>query len=180
MLFFDLWRFPLTFLVFPNYPSRNCQTRCYRYSLLHCCTFSSLFIIFTTQLVLKSFRFFKLFKFIFNSWDDKRFSIMFRNSSSTYPPVSISSIGTLLFKDRSSFSCEYGMSYFNVIALGARTLARDIFSTPSYPEKARTLYILELITIFHFLFIHFDKFTNFFIYPPRISYILSIYNLNCL
>uniref|UniRef100_A0A7N2MPG6 Uncharacterized protein n=1 Tax=Quercus lobata TaxID=97700 RepID=A0A7N2MPG6_QUELO len=37
---------------------------------------------------------------------------------------------------RSSFSWEYGMGYFSAVAPGTRTLARGIFSTPSYPEKA--------------------------------------------
>ncbi|KAK4434434.1 hypothetical protein Salat_0606200 [Sesamum alatum] len=37
---------------------------------------------------------------------------------------------------RSSFSWEYGVGYFNAVAPGARTLARGIFSTPSYPEKS--------------------------------------------
>ncbi|KAL8228516.1 hypothetical protein R6Q57_016100 [Mikania cordata] len=36
---------------------------------------------------------------------------------------------------RSSFSWEYGMGYFSVVTPGTRTLARGIFSTPSYPEK---------------------------------------------
>ncbi|KAG9438580.1 hypothetical protein H6P81_021475 [Aristolochia fimbriata] len=34
---------------------------------------------------------------------------------------------------RSSFSWEYGMGYFSAVAPGTRTLARGIFSTPSYP-----------------------------------------------
>jgi hypothetical protein len=29
------------------------------------------------------------------------------------------------------------MGYFSAVALGTRTLARGIFSTPSYPEKSR-------------------------------------------
>ena len=50
---------------------------------------------------------------------------------------------------RSSFSWEYGMGYFSAVAPGIRTLARGIFSTPSYPEKrAGTPYVLEPITIF--------------------------------
>ncbi|KAJ9541811.1 hypothetical protein OSB04_028317 [Centaurea solstitialis] len=44
---------------------------------------------------------------------------------------------------RSSFSWEYGMGYFSVVAPGTRTLARGIFSTPSYPEKAGSPYVLE-------------------------------------
>lgn len=36
---------------------------------------------------------------------------------------------------RSSFSWEYSMGYFSAVAPGTRTLARGIFSTPSYPEK---------------------------------------------
>ncbi|KAK8985154.1 hypothetical protein V6N11_011993 [Hibiscus sabdariffa] len=39
---------------------------------------------------------------------------------------------------RSSFSWEYSMGYFSAVAPGTRTLARGIFSTPSYPEKALT------------------------------------------
>ncbi|KAI3479191.1 hypothetical protein L1887_58812 [Cichorium endivia] len=49
---------------------------------------------------------------------------------------------------RSSFSWEYGMGYFSAVAPGTRTLARGIFSTPSYPEKAGSPYVLEPITIF--------------------------------
>ena len=72
---------------------------------------------------------------------------------------------------RSSFSCEYGMgyilqrrsawyeargeamasprgSYFSAAALGTRTSARGIFSTPSYPEKAGSPCVLKPITIF--------------------------------
>ena len=49
---------------------------------------------------------------------------------------------------RSSFSWEYGMGYFSDVAPGTRTLARGIFSTPSYPEKARSPCVLEPITIF--------------------------------
>jgi len=48
----------------------------------------------------------------------------------------------------SSFSWEYGMDYFNVVAPGTQTLARGIFSTPYYPEKARAPCILKPITIF--------------------------------
>ncbi|CAN6462614.1 unnamed protein product [Victoria cruziana] len=40
---------------------------------------------------------------------------------------------------RSSFSWEYGMGYFSVVAPGTRTLARGISSTPSYPEKSKAL-----------------------------------------
>ncbi|KAG9438477.1 hypothetical protein H6P81_021583 [Aristolochia fimbriata] len=42
---------------------------------------------------------------------------------------------------RSSFSWEYGMGYFSAVAPGTRTLARGIFSTPSYPalKKASLL-----------------------------------------
>ncbi|KAJ9535434.1 hypothetical protein OSB04_un001460 [Centaurea solstitialis] len=43
---------------------------------------------------------------------------------------------------RSSFSWEYGMGYFSAVAPGTRTLARGIFSTPSYPEKAGSPYAL--------------------------------------
>ncbi|KAG6521465.1 hypothetical protein ZIOFF_018586 [Zingiber officinale] len=39
---------------------------------------------------------------------------------------------------RSSFSWEYGMSYFHAVAPRTRTLARGISSTPSYLEKARS------------------------------------------
>ncbi|KAJ9567578.1 hypothetical protein OSB04_003544 [Centaurea solstitialis] len=49
---------------------------------------------------------------------------------------------------RSSFSWEYDMGYFSAVAPGTRTLARGIFSTPSYPEKAGSPYVLEPITIF--------------------------------
>uniref|UniRef100_A0A2N9IAE2 Uncharacterized protein n=1 Tax=Fagus sylvatica TaxID=28930 RepID=A0A2N9IAE2_FAGSY len=49
---------------------------------------------------------------------------------------------------RSSFSWEYGMGYFSAVAPGTRTLARGIFSTPSYPEKAGAPCVLEPITIF--------------------------------
>ncbi|KAL4287296.1 hypothetical protein HN51_054911 [Arachis hypogaea] len=49
---------------------------------------------------------------------------------------------------RSSFSWEYGMGYFSAVALGTRTLARGVFSTPSYPEKAGAPCVLEPITIF--------------------------------
>ncbi|KAL8498536.1 hypothetical protein ACS0TY_021750 [Phlomoides rotata] len=57
-------------------------------------------------------------------------------------------LGALLFKGRSSFSWEYDVGYFSTVAPGARTLARGIFYTPSYPEKAGTPYVLESITIF--------------------------------
>ncbi|XP_019255151.1 PREDICTED: uncharacterized protein LOC109233740 [Nicotiana attenuata] len=53
-----------------------------------------------------------------------------------------------LAQSRSSFSWEYGMGYFSAVAPGIRTLARGIFSTPSYPDKAGTPYVLEPITIF--------------------------------
>ncbi|KAG4921615.1 hypothetical protein JHK86_050428 [Glycine max] len=43
---------------------------------------------------------------------------------------------------------EYDMDYFNAITPGTRTLVRGIFSTPYYPEKARTSRVLEPITIF--------------------------------
>ena len=49
---------------------------------------------------------------------------------------------------RSSFSWEYGMGYFRAVAPRTRTLARGISSTPSYPEKAGSPYVLEPITIF--------------------------------
>ncbi|KAK5769800.1 hypothetical protein PVK06_050009 [Gossypium arboreum] len=49
---------------------------------------------------------------------------------------------------RSSFSWEYSMGYFSAVAPGTRTLARGIFSTPSYPEKAGAPCVLEPITIF--------------------------------
>ncbi|PWA76046.1 hypothetical protein CTI12_AA236480 (chloroplast) [Artemisia annua] len=49
---------------------------------------------------------------------------------------------------RSSFSWEYGIGYFSAVAPGTRTLARGIFSTPSYPEKTGSPYVLEPITIF--------------------------------
>ncbi|KAK7376241.1 hypothetical protein VNO78_34827 [Psophocarpus tetragonolobus] len=49
---------------------------------------------------------------------------------------------------RSSFSWEYGMDYFSAVAPGTRTLARGIFSTPYYPEKAGAPCVLEPITIF--------------------------------
>jgi len=49
---------------------------------------------------------------------------------------------------RSSFSWEYGMDYFSAVAPGTRTLARGIFSTPYYPEKAGAPSVLEPITIF--------------------------------
>ena len=49
---------------------------------------------------------------------------------------------------RSSFSWEYGMDYFSVVAPSTRTLTRGIFSTPFYPEKAGAPCVLELITIF--------------------------------
>ncbi|KAL8465116.1 hypothetical protein ACS0TY_034569 [Phlomoides rotata] len=49
---------------------------------------------------------------------------------------------------RTSFSWEYGVGYFSTVAPGARTLARGIFSTPSYPEKVGIPYVLEPITIF--------------------------------
>ncbi|XLS96862.1 hypothetical protein HN51_039597 [Arachis hypogaea] len=49
---------------------------------------------------------------------------------------------------RSSFFWEYGMGYFSAVAPGTRTLARGIFSTPSYPEKAGAPCVLEPITIF--------------------------------
>ena len=72
---------------------------------------------------------------------------------------------------RSSFSWEYGISYilqrrsawyeprgeaiasprgsyFSAAALGTRTSARGIFSTPSYPEKAGSPCVLKPITIF--------------------------------
>ncbi|KAI9187355.1 hypothetical protein LWI28_027186 [Acer negundo] len=49
---------------------------------------------------------------------------------------------------RSSFSWEYSMGYFSAVTPGTRTLARGIFSTPSYPEKAGAPCVLELITIF--------------------------------
>src|SRR5574338_662559 len=49
---------------------------------------------------------------------------------------------------RSSFSWEYGMGYFSAVAPGTRTLARGIFSTPSYPEKTGAPCVLEPITIF--------------------------------
>jgi hypothetical protein len=32
------------------------------------------------------------------------------------------------------------MGYFSDVALGTRTLARGIFSTPSYPEKIRVTF----------------------------------------
>ena len=53
-----------------------------------------------------------------------------------------------LAQSRSSFSWEYGMGYFSAVAPGIRTLARGIFSTPSYPEKAGAPCVLEPITIF--------------------------------
>ncbi|KAK8579634.1 hypothetical protein V6N12_069948 [Hibiscus sabdariffa] len=40
------------------------------------------------------------------------------------------------------------MGYFSAVAPGTRTLARGIFSTPSYPEKAGAPCVLEPITIF--------------------------------
>ena len=40
------------------------------------------------------------------------------------------------------------MGYFRAVAPGTRTLARGIFSTPSYPEKAGAPRVLEPITIF--------------------------------
>ncbi|CAH8253136.1 unnamed protein product [Arabidopsis lyrata] len=40
------------------------------------------------------------------------------------------------------------MGYFSAVAPGTRTLARGIFSTPSYPEKTGTPCVLEPITIF--------------------------------
>lgn len=43
----------------------------------------------------------------------------------------------------SSFSWEYGMGYFSAVAPGTRTLARGIFSTPSYPEKQGHLTFLN-------------------------------------
>ncbi|GJT86178.1 hypothetical protein Tco_1067895 [Tanacetum coccineum] len=43
---------------------------------------------------------------------------------------------------RSSFSWEYGIGYFSAVAPGTRTLARGIFSTPSYPEKTGSPYAL--------------------------------------
>ncbi|KAI9119535.1 hypothetical protein K1719_009411 [Acacia pycnantha] len=49
---------------------------------------------------------------------------------------------------RSSFSWEYGMGYFSAVTPGTQTLARGIFSTPLYPEKAGAPCILEPITIF--------------------------------
>ena len=51
-------------------------------------------------------------------------------------------------ESRSSFSWEYDMGYFSVIAPGTRTSARGIFSTPSDPEKAGSPCVLEPITIF--------------------------------
>ncbi|KAK1304123.1 hypothetical protein QJS10_CPB11g00884 [Acorus calamus] len=42
---------------------------------------------------------------------------------------------------------EYGMGYFSAVAPGTRTLDRGISSTPSYPEKAGSPYVLEPITI---------------------------------
>ncbi|KAG9438555.1 hypothetical protein H6P81_021506 [Aristolochia fimbriata] len=46
---------------------------------------------------------------------------------------------------RSSFSWEYGMGYFSAVAPGTRTLARGIFSTPSYPalKKAKVFGALD-------------------------------------
>ncbi|PWA75508.1 hypothetical protein CTI12_AA242590 [Artemisia annua] len=41
------------------------------------------------------------------------------------------------------FSWEYGIGYFSVVAPGTRTLAQGIFSTPSYPEKTGSPYVLE-------------------------------------
>ena len=74
-------------------------------------------------------------------------------------------------RGRSSFSWEYGIgyilqrrsawyeprgeaiasprgSYFSAAALGTRTSARGIFSTPSYPDKAGSPCVLKPITIF--------------------------------
>ena len=42
-----------------------------------------------------------------------------------------------------SFSWEYSMGYFSAVAPGTRTLARGIFSTPSYPEKTGTPCVLD-------------------------------------
>ena len=39
------------------------------------------------------------------------------------------------------------LDYFSAVALGTRTLARCIFSTPSYSEKTEASCVLELITI---------------------------------
>ncbi|GMJ08928.1 hypothetical protein HRI_004562300 [Hibiscus trionum] len=52
------------------------------------------------------------------------------------------------FEGCSSFSWEYIMCYFSSIASSSRTLARGIFSTPSYPEKVGAPCVLEPITIF--------------------------------
>ncbi|XVF55842.1 hypothetical protein PTKIN_Ptkin06aG0069200 [Pterospermum kingtungense] len=49
---------------------------------------------------------------------------------------------------RSSFSWEYSMGYFSAVAPSTGTLARGIFSTPSYLEKAGAPCVLEPITIF--------------------------------
>ncbi|KAL8529814.1 hypothetical protein ACS0TY_007029 [Phlomoides rotata] len=55
---------------------------------------------------------------------------------------------TFLFKDCLSFSYEYGVGHFSVVAPGARTLARFILVIPSYPEKVGASYVLKSITIF--------------------------------
>ncbi|KAK8328402.1 hypothetical protein V6Z11_A11G248500 [Gossypium hirsutum] len=45
-------------------------------------------------------------------------------------------------------SFGYSMGYFIAVVLGTRTLARGIFFTPSYPDKAGAPCVLEPITIF--------------------------------
>ncbi|KAI5312903.1 hypothetical protein L3X38_042077 [Prunus dulcis] len=61
-------------------------------------------------------------------------------------PDAIPVIGSpllLQLRKRESF-----LGYFSAVALGTRTLARGIFSTPSYPEKSGAPRVLEPITIF--------------------------------
>ncbi|KAG9438513.1 hypothetical protein H6P81_021546 [Aristolochia fimbriata] len=45
---------------------------------------------------------------------------------------------------RSSFSWGYGMGYFSAVAPGTRTLARGIFSTPSYPALKKQGHLASL------------------------------------
>ncbi|XLT22730.1 hypothetical protein HN873_054022 [Arachis hypogaea] len=65
-------------------------------------------------------------------------SLLAHNRPKRYPFV----------EGRSSFSWEYGMGYSSAVVPGTRTLARDIFSTPSYLEKAGAPCVLEPIIIF--------------------------------
>ncbi|KAF3449757.1 hypothetical protein FNV43_RR05835 [Rhamnella rubrinervis] len=80
-------------------------------------------------------------------------SLTFRHWAGVSPIHGLTTLRRPVFwypfvEGRSSFSWEYGMGYFSAVAPGTRTLARGIFSTPSYPEKAGAPCVLEPITIF--------------------------------